>query len=36
MKLREIEEDIAKWIYLAEDRSQWWVIVNTVMKIWVS
>jgi hypothetical protein len=24
------------WIHLAQDRDQWWVLVNTVMKLNVS
>jgi hypothetical protein len=24
------------WIHVAEDRDKWWVLVNTIMNIWVS
>jgi hypothetical protein len=33
MDLREIEWEGAEWIHLAQDRDQWWVLVNTVMNI---
>jgi hypothetical protein len=33
MDLREIGREIVDWIYLDEDRDQWWVLVNTVMNI---
>jgi hypothetical protein len=33
MDLKEIGIDEAKWIRLAQDRVQWWVFVNTVMKL---
>jgi hypothetical protein len=23
------------WIYVAEDREQWWALVNMVMNLWV-
>jgi hypothetical protein len=26
----------ADWILLAQDRDQWWALVNTVMNLWVS
>jgi hypothetical protein len=35
MDLREIEWDCMDWIYLAEDRDQWRILVNTVMNFWV-
>jgi hypothetical protein len=31
--LRETGIDEAKWIWLAQDRVQWWAFVNTVMKL---
>jgi hypothetical protein len=33
MDLGEIGVDGAKWIQLAQDRVQWWGIVNTVMNL---
>jgi hypothetical protein len=33
MNLREIEWDAVDWIHLAEDRDQWWAVVNTVMTL---
>jgi hypothetical protein len=33
MELREIWIDGAIWIRLAQDRVQWWVFVNMVMKL---
>jgi hypothetical protein len=35
MDIREIEWDGREWIYLAQDRDQWNVFVNTVMNLWV-
>jgi hypothetical protein len=35
MDLREIEWDVMYWTDLAEDRDQWWALVNTVMNPWV-
>jgi hypothetical protein len=35
MDLKAIGWEGADWIYLARDRDQWWVLVNTVMNIWV-
>jgi hypothetical protein len=29
--LREIRWEDVDWIHLAQDRDQWWVVVNTVM-----
>jgi hypothetical protein len=26
--------DQMEWIYLVQDRDQWWALVNTVMKLW--
>jgi hypothetical protein len=31
MDLREIVWDGVDWMYLAEDRDQWWAIVNMVI-----
>jgi hypothetical protein len=36
MELREIGLEVVDWIQLAQDRDQWRVIVNTVMKLRVS
>jgi hypothetical protein len=35
MDLREPGNDGANWIWLAQDRVQWQVFVNTVMNLWV-
>jgi hypothetical protein len=35
MDLVEIGIDEANWIWLAQDRVQWWAFVNMVMNIWV-
>jgi hypothetical protein len=31
MNLREKEWKIMDWLHLAQDRDQWWDLVNTVM-----
>jgi hypothetical protein len=31
MDLREIGWDDMDWTYVAQDRDQWWALVNTVM-----
>jgi hypothetical protein len=33
--LREVEWEVIGWIHLAQDRYQWWAVVNTVMKLLV-
>jgi hypothetical protein len=33
MELREIGIDGVNWIWLAQDRVQWWAFVNTVMNL---
>jgi hypothetical protein len=33
--LKEIQDEGEDWIQLAQDRSQWWVLVNTVTNIGV-
>jgi hypothetical protein len=33
MDLREIEWSGMDWLYLAQDRGQWWALVNKVMKL---
>jgi hypothetical protein len=35
MDLREIGWEGVNWIDLAQDRDQWWTLVNTVMNLWV-
>jgi hypothetical protein len=35
MDLREMGIDGVNWIWLAQDRVQWWAFVNTVMNLWV-
>jgi hypothetical protein len=33
--LRDIGCGSIDWIQLAQDRDQWWTLVNTVMNLWV-
>jgi hypothetical protein len=33
MDLREIGWEDVNWMHLAQDREQWWDLVNTVMNI---
>jgi hypothetical protein len=33
MGLKEIELERVDWIYLAQDRDQWWALVNEGMKL---
>jgi hypothetical protein len=35
MDLRKINLESLDWIHLAQDRDQWWALVNTVMKLGV-
>jgi hypothetical protein len=35
MGLREIEWEGVDCIHLAQDKNQWWAVVNTVMNLWV-
>jgi hypothetical protein len=35
MALGEIECERVEWIHMAQDRDQWWALVNAVMKIQV-
>jgi hypothetical protein len=35
MKMREEEWEVVNWIHLVQDRNQWQVLVNMVMKLWV-
>jgi hypothetical protein len=33
--LREVVWEGADWMHLAEDRRQWWALVNKAMNLWV-
>jgi hypothetical protein len=33
--LRETRGEGVDWIHLAQDRDQWWALVNIVMNLWV-
>jgi hypothetical protein len=33
MDLRKIGCEDVNWIHLAQDRDEWWVLVNTVMNL---
>jgi hypothetical protein len=33
MDIGEIGLESMDWIYLAQDRDQWWVVVNTVLNL---
>jgi hypothetical protein len=33
IEVREIGQKGVNWIHLAQDRDQWWAVVNTVMNI---
>jgi hypothetical protein len=35
MDLREITWEGVDWMHLAQDRDQWWSLVNTLMNLWV-
>jgi len=35
LDLREKRWEGADWMHLAQDRNQWWVLVNAVKNIWV-
>jgi hypothetical protein len=35
MDLREIGWEGVNWMHLAQDRDQWWVLVNIVTNLWV-
>jgi hypothetical protein len=35
MDIREIHWEVVKWIFLVQDRDQWWALVNMVMNLWV-
>jgi hypothetical protein len=36
MDLRETGSEGVDWIHVTQDRDEWQVLVNTVMKLWVS
>jgi hypothetical protein len=31
--VRDVGWEIVDWIHLAQDRDQWWAVVNTVMNL---
>jgi hypothetical protein len=33
MDLRELGREVEDWMHLAEDRHQWWALVNTVVNL---
>jgi predicted small integral membrane protein len=33
--LKEIDYEVMNWIHLAQDRDQWWALVNTVINLQV-
>jgi hypothetical protein len=35
INIREIMSKGVDWIHLAQDRDQWWAVVNMVMNLWV-
>jgi hypothetical protein len=35
MYLKAIGWGCVEWIDLAEDRGEWWVVLNTVMNLWM-
>jgi hypothetical protein len=35
MDLREIGWEGMDWVPLAQDRDQWWTLMNTVMNLWI-
>jgi hypothetical protein len=35
MDLTEIAWEVVDWIHLAQDKDQWWALVNTVMNLQV-
>jgi len=36
MDLRETGWEGVDWMHLAQDRDQWWTLVNMVMNLWVA
>jgi hypothetical protein len=36
MNFKGTEYDVDDCIQLAQDRGHWWVLVNTVLNLWVS
>jgi hypothetical protein len=35
MDLREIGWEGVDWMHLAEDKDQWWALVNMILSLWV-
>jgi hypothetical protein len=35
MFLRETGWECMEWMHLAQDRDQWWTLVNPVMNLWI-
>jgi hypothetical protein len=36
MDFKEIGWEYMEWLHVAEDKNQWWALVNMVMTLWVS
>jgi hypothetical protein len=36
MDLKGIDCEGGQWIHLAQNRNQWWAVVNAVMNVWGS
>jgi hypothetical protein len=36
MDLKDIYWDGIDWIHLAQDRCEWWAVMNMVMNLWVA
>jgi hypothetical protein len=35
MDLEEVKWKCVDWIYLGQNKDQWWDFVNTIMNLWV-
>jgi len=35
MGIREMGREVREWIHLAQERDQWWAVVDMVMNLWV-
>jgi len=35
MDLKEIVREGVDWVHVAQDRDQWWDLVNTIINLWV-
>jgi hypothetical protein len=33
MNLREVGWEVVDWMLMAQDRDQWWAVVNTIMNL---